>query len=193
MKRIVLIAGLLLLSAGAFAQDITLDGEMGDPTRSFKHEVKLNLASTIFGLCPEAAYEYRLNENMAVGGRLSWALQEDNLWGSTYHFLASPYFRWYFPYLLSWWNTMDPVASGFFLEVNAGVGAGRSLEVSYPGAAKARSAESTILGLGLGGGYRLVMRRGWSAEVFSVIGRDLMDISAKQGYATVGLTIGYTF
>ncbi len=193
MKKTLFIALVALLSTGAFAQAPTADEEQLER----RHEVKVNLISTIIGRAPEVSYEYALNQNMGVGTRATFSLS-DNWYGGNHSFIASPYFRWYFPF---WFyrpfDSIDRNASGYFVEINTGIGALRDEYVSssVDGTSSGRTGtdSSMLFGMGVGTGYRLVMKRGWSFEGFGSIGRDFLHADDMGFYGTAGITIGYMF
>lgn len=193
MKKTLFIALVALLSTGAFAQK----PKAGEDQLEHRNEVKVNLFSTIIGLAPEVSYEYAINRNMGVGTRATLYLS-DNGYGGNYSFLASPYFRWYFPF---WFNrpfdSIDRNATGLFVEINTGVGALRDVHVSpsVEGASSDKTGKSSsmLFGVGVGTGYRLAMKRGWSFECFGSVGRDFLHTDDMGFYGTGGITIGYMF
>lgn len=194
MKKTLFIALVALLSTGAFAQAPTVDEDQLER----RHEVKMNLITTIIGLAPEFSYEYALNQNMGVGARATFYLS-DNGFGGNPSFVASPYFRWYFPFFFfNAASALDRNTSGFFVELSTGLGALREEYAQSPrvdGASSANTGKngSMLFGMGVGTGYRLVMKRGWSFEGFGSIGRDFLHADETGFYGTAGITIGYMF
>lgn len=194
MKKTLFIALVALLSTGAFAQAPTADEEQLER----RHEVKVNLISTIIGRAPEVSYEYALNQNMGVGTRATFSLS-DNWYGGNHSFIASPYFRWYFPFFFfNAASTLDRHTSGFFVELSTGLGSLREAYAQSPrvdGTSSGNNGKngSMLFGMGIGTGYRLVMKRGWSFEGFGSIGRDFLHEFETGFYGTAGITIGYMF
>ena len=79
-----------------------------------RHELKLNLGSSVFMAFPEMSYEYILSEDMSVGTALGFGFGENN--GDRYKFKAMPFWRWFFS------SNLRPPATGFFIEANGAVG-----------------------------------------------------------------------
>lgn len=194
MKKTLFIALVALLSTGAFAQAPTADEDQLER----RHEVKANLIMTIIGRAPEVSYEYALNQNMGVGTRATLFLSDNGLVGN-HSFIASPYFRWYFPFFFfNAASTLDRHTSGFFVELSTGLGSLReayaqSSRVDGPSSGNNGKNGSMLFGMGIGTGYRLVMKRGWSFEGFGSIGRDFLHEFETGFYGTAGITIGYMF
>lgn len=194
MKKTLFIALVALLSTGAFAQSSTVDEDQLER----RHEVKANLIMTILGSAPEVSYEYALNRNMGVGTRATLFLSDTGL-GGNHSFIASPYVRWYFPFFFfNAASALDRNTSGFFVELSTGLGALREEYAQSPrvdGSSSGKSGKngSMLFGMGVGTGYRLVMKRGWSFEGFGSFGRDFLHEFETGFYGTAGITIGYMF
>ncbi len=191
MRRLFFTLALGLLGTVAFSQ-APADSEVG-----FRHEVKVNLCTTIIAHCPELSYEYRFTENTTAGGRLIFSFAEDDLYLPLRGCYATgmPYFRWYFPRMSTSYPFLDPIGSGFFVEVNLALACYRTNEDSTVSSATSKSEPESpwLFGTGIGAGYRWVTRKGWSAEIFGVVGRNVIPNASHEAYGTTGLTIGYTF
>ena len=81
-KWILALAVVALASFGASAQTVSLsydDGNNGFKLLTEKpHEVKLNLITSTVMLHPEVAYDYTINTDLSVGGRVSFNIKNDN-------------------------------------------------------------------------------------------------------------------
>lgn len=194
---------LLVILALASVTTLSVDAQWHRHTRSIvlpRHEVKLNLANTILALRPEVAYEYAINHELSVGGRIGLSLDEDSEMADAFgRFQAMPYFRWNFYRGLDS-NQGPNSAKGLFLETNLGM----SIYNSYYEMASTSSSDyvdfqarhdknSVALGLGLGLGYKWISPRGWVFETSALFGRNFFHPEDRMFYGGYGLSIGYHF
>src|SRR5690606_18532293 len=112
MKRCIFLAA-MLISLSIYSQrpgKVTL--EWGSKKEQIKvNEVKLNLATAIFGLYPEISYERILDSDISVGASAGIRLGDDYL----LNFALMPYFRWFFGGSHA---SLQKQGAGFYLEAN---------------------------------------------------------------------------
>ncbi len=152
-----------------------------------RHELKLNLGSSVFMAFPEVSYEYILSEDMTVGAAVGFGFDTENSDG--YSFKATPFARWFFGDW-SWFRSqgMQHPATGFFLEANGAVGKQDIYDYNY--------SSNFTAGLGLAVGWKYLSKNNWTAELFTGLGRNFIyeknhdDVSL---YARVGISIGKRF
>lgn len=210
MKKWILTLTAVALSAlGASAQTVSLsydDGNNGFGLLTEKpHEVKLNLLTTAIFLHPEVAYDYTINTDLSVGGRVSFNIKNDNDYaGQTLgNFQVSPYVRWHF-----YKNTRGNALRGFYVEGNIAYtnyetqtytnGLDHVSPVyGHPAEGtegKVETSSANQFGLGVGAGYRWVTKGAWSFELGSVFGRNLLNNNdATRIYWNTIFSIGKRF
>src|SRR5690554_442310 len=112
MKRSIFLAA-MLISLSVYSQrpgKVTL--EWGQKKEQMKaNEVKLNLATSIFGLYPEVSYERILDSDISVGASVGVGLNDDYI----LDFALIPYFRWFFGGSHA---SMQKYGAGLYLEAN---------------------------------------------------------------------------
>jgi hypothetical protein len=134
------------------------------------NEIKVNAAYLLAGVA-EITYEGILGDDSAIGVSVAFAL--DN--AIDYRFGAIPYYRWYFG---------DKRAAGFFVEGNAAFFSERNFESDTEFGA----------GLGLAVGGKFINSKGWIAELFLGLGRNLVnDNDISEAYPRVGILVGKRF
>ncbi|MDD2476311.1 MAG: DUF3575 domain-containing protein [Dysgonamonadaceae bacterium] len=155
-----------------------------------RHELKLNLGSSVFVAFPEVSYEYILSEDMSVGAAVGFGF--DTSTGDDYNFKTTPFLRWFFGR-----NTQQP-ATGFFLEANAAFGTQNfnrydtTIENDYDWVADSMF----TTGLGLAVGWKYLSKNNWTGELYAGMGRNFIfdksydDVSL---YSRVGISIGKRF
>lgn len=209
MKKWILgLTAIALSVLGASAQTVSLsydDGNNGFRLLTEKpHEVKLNLLTSTVMLHPEVAYDYTLNTDLSVGGRLSFNIKNDNdQAGETLgNFQVSPYVRWHF-----YKNTRGNALRGFYVEGNI---AYTNYEVrtyydalgavspvyGHPAEGSSQRFETSSLnqfGLGVGLGYRWITKGAWSFELGAIAGRNLLNNDAPNVYWNTIFSIGKRF
>ena len=154
-----------------------------------RHEVKLNLGSSVFMAFPEMSYEYILNEDMSVGTAVGFGFGENN--GDRYKFKAMPFWRWFF-------SSDAKPATGFFLEANGAVSS-RYIDKynANSNSSKSKTTDTmftTGLGLAIGGKY--LSKNNWTAEILAGVGRNFIydkSYANESLYARIGISIGKRF
>lgn len=153
-----------------------------------RHEVKLNLGSSVFMAFPEMSYEYILNDDMSVGTAVGFGFGKNN--GDRYKVKAMPFWRWFFS------SNLQQPATGFFIEANGAVGS-RYIDKDNPNSSKNKSTDTmftTGLGLAIGGKY--LSKNNWTAEILAGVGRNFIydkSYASESLYARIGISIGKRF
>lgn len=207
-KWILALTAVALASFGATAQTVSLsydDGNNGFKLLTEKpHEVKLNLITSTVMLHPEVAYDYTINTDLSVGGRVSFNIKNDNDQADETlgNFQISPYVRWHF-----YKNTSGNAIRGFYVEGNI---AYTNYEVrtyydalgavspvyGHPAEGSSKRFETSSLnqlGLGVGAGYRWITKGAWSFELGTLAGRNLISNDAPNVYWNTIFSIGKRF
>nr|WP_311520922.1 autotransporter outer membrane beta-barrel domain-containing protein [uncultured Porphyromonas sp.] len=199
-KWILVLAVVALASFGASAQTVSLsydDGNNGFRLLTEKpHEVKLNLITSTVMLHPEVAYDYTINTDLSVGGRVSFNIKNDNDQADETlgNFQISPYVRWHF-----YKNTSGNALRGFYVEGNMAYTnytyvSNRILNVNDPEhIMTTEKSKANQFGLGVGAGYRWITKGAWSFELGSVVGRNLLNNDAPNVYWNTIFSIGKRF
>lgn len=199
-KWILALAVVALASFGASAQTVSLsydDGNNGFSLLTEKpHEVKLNLITSTVMLHPEVAYDYTINTDLSVGGRVSFNIKNDNDQADETlgNFQISPYVRWHF-----YKNTSGNALRGFYVEGNMAYTnytyvSNRILNVNDPEhIMTTEKSKANQFGLGVGAGYRWITKGAWSFELGSVVGRNLLNNDAPNVYWNTIFSIGKRF
>ena len=166
-----------------------------------RHELKLNLGSSVFIAFPELSYEYLLSEDMTVGAAVGFGCDTEDSDG--YSFKATPFLRWFFGDI-NWWGLrsrgMHHPATGFFLEANGAVG---SLDIysnsyDYVDYSNRYTKEKSMFtgGLGFAFGWKYLSKNNWTAELVTGAGRNFnydKDYFNSKIYLRMGISIGKRF
>lgn len=192
MRKVSIVLFILFLSNAVCLQ------AQEDLELTHRHELKLNLGSSVFFAFPEVTYEYLLSEDMSVGAAVGFGFDTKDSDG--YKFKATPFLRWYFGDW-SWFRSrgMRAPATGFFLEANGAVG---SLDIYSYDYFENYSSRYTFVktmttgGMGLAFGWKYLSRNNWTGEIFSGAGRNFNyddDYIESKIYARIGISIGKRF
>ncbi len=150
-----------------------------------QNELKLNLGTTIFGLFPEVTYERILKADISVGASLGVALENDS-YLTNFQFI--PYVRWFFGGNS---ENLRKYGAGFFIEANGGIFNYDNDKMYYDGNTAFWNEENVMgAGLGLAIGWKYISQNNWVGEVYTGLGRDLINDGA---YPRMGITIGKRF
>ena len=158
-----------------------------------RHELKLNLGTSVFFAFPEVSYEYLINDDMSVGGSVGFGLNTDTEEGDGYSFKATPYLRWFFG------GSMRQPAAGFFLEANAAIGSQDIYSYDYMDykAVVIKEKSITTGGMGLAVGWKYLSMNNWVGELYGGAGRnfkyDKEFGDSNRIYARIGISIGKRF
>lgn len=181
MKRSIFLAA-MLISLSVYSQrpgKVTL--EWGQKKEQMKaNEVKLNLATSIFGLYPEVSYERILDSDISVGASVGVGLNDDYI----LDFALIPYFRWFFGGSHA---SMQKYGAGLYLEANGALFSGdENSTYGYPES----SGSQTGAGLGIAVGWKYLTKNNWVGDFYLGAGRDFVNDGA---YPRMGISIGKRF
>ncbi len=148
-----------------------------------KNELKINMSNLIGFKFFDVGYERILNEESAVGVNLLFNIDKkdanDNSGLDEYRtFSITPYYRHFFS---------NKYAQGFFVEVFTMLHSGEDYfsfedKQSY-----------TDFAVGISAGGKWVSKRGFVAEIYLGIGRDMLGNSDIEVVGRGGVSIGYRF
>jgi hypothetical protein len=179
MKKITLSALLFIVGVSLFAQE-------NEPKQS---ELKINMSNLIGFKWLDVSYERLLNEESSIGVGTLFSLDNKSEGLDEYRtFSITPYYRQFFS---------SQYAQGFFVEVFTMLHSGKEYYYSYEDFPPYDSIENTkkytdfAVGISVGGKW--VSKRGFVAEVYAGIGRDMLNQSDIEVVGRGGISIGYRF
>lgn len=187
-------------SSKSFSVSWSDGGESAMDQLMFKpHEVKVNLLSSTLLLRPEVAYDYTINPDIAVGGRMAFSINSVGVPNAELgRFQLSPYVRWHF-----YKETRRNALRAFFVELNTAYtyydGIEYNPNISYESGMGYSISESdkerngSALGLGIGIGYKWITRGAWTFELGAVFGRNLVHPEPAIWYGDYVFSIGKRF
>ena len=178
MRRILLLV-LILISFISFAQE----EEQSDENMN-QNELKLNAFNLIAFEYIDIAYERILNEESSIGVGILFGL-DDEVYGFNdlrREFSITPYYRQFFG---------SKYAKGFFVEAFGMLHSGK--DEIYLDFDDITTESFTDFALGISVGGKFVTKRGFIAEVYLGIGRDLLGNSPTEIVGRGGISLGYRF
>lgn len=177
MKKITLSALLLIISISLFAQENEIK----------RNELKINMSNLIGFKWFDVTYERLLNEESSIGVGTLFSLDKESEGLDEYRtFSITPYYRQFFS---------SKYAEGFFVEAFTMLHSGKDYEYNYDSYVNENRTENkyTDLAVGISVGGKWVTKRGFVAEVYAGIGRDLLNQSDIEVVGRGGVSIGYRF
>lgn len=177
MKKITLSALLFIISISLFAQE----------NESKQNELKINMSNLIGFKWFDVSYEHLLNEEASVGVGTLFSLDNESEGLDEYRtFSITPYYRQFFS---------SKYAEGFFVEAFTMLHSGKEYDYNYDPYVNENRTETkyTDLAVGISVGGKWVTKRGFVAEVYAGIGRDLLNQSDIEVVGRGGVSIGYRF
>ncbi|WP_282069258.1 DUF3575 domain-containing protein [Olleya namhaensis] len=191
MKKTHLLFVLLLTSFYGFAQE---KQEASVAFDEKQNELKLNMTNVIIFKFLDITYEKALNEESGVGVSVLYNFSDDNDQGLDEYrkFSITPYYRHYFS---------KQYAEGFFVEGFTMLHTGEennNIYILYDDSNPSlggdfKDENYTDLAIGLSTGFKAVSKRGFVAEVYLGIGRDLLGNSDIEVVGRGGISLGYRF
>jgi len=155
-----------------------------------QNELRINMSNLIAFKWVDLSYERVLNEESSIGVSTLFTLdnETDGL-DENRTFSFTPYYRHFFS---------KKYAQGFFVEAFGMLHSGRDeYYVYYNGTTELNGSTNdekyTDFALGISAGAKFVTKRGFVAELYLGIGRDLLDKSDLEVVGRGGLSIGYSF
>ncbi|MDV7186242.1 DUF3575 domain-containing protein [Lutibacter sp. TH_r2] len=171
MKKITITLLLFITCFTMFAQD----------NQMATNELKLNMSNLIGFKWFDVGYEHILNEESSIGASLLFSLDKDSEGLDEYRtFSLTPYYRHFFS---------NKYAAGFFVEAFTMIHSGEE-EISN---SISTDEKYTDLAVGISVGTKWVSNRGFVAEIYAGIGRDMFDQSDLEIVGRGGVSIGYRF
>ena len=182
MKKITLIALFLVATLSTFGQETEIESNVE------RNELKINMTNLIIFKWVDFSYERLLNEESSVGVGLLVALDDENTGLDEYRtFSLTPYYRHFFS---------RKYAEGFFVEAFAMIHSGNDEVYEYDSITlngTYTDEKYTDFAVGISTGFKIISKRGFAAEIYLGIGRDLLDKSDLEVVGRGGLSIGYRF
>ncbi len=182
MKKITITLILLITSFVSFSQTTEVDENVGD------NELKINMTNLIAFKWVDVTYEHIINEESSFGVGVLVALDDEDTGLDEYRtFSLTPYYRHFFS---------NKYAEGFFVEAFTMLHSGKDEYLEFDGASGTnieREETYTDFAVGVSAGFKIVSRRGFVAEVYLGLGRDLLNKSDLEVVGRGGLSIGYRF
>lgn len=178
MKKITITLLLFITCFSVFAQE----NEMSN------NELKINMSNLIGFKWLDVGYERILNEESSIGAGLLFSLDSSSEGLDEYRtFSLTPYYRHFFS---------DKYAEGFFVEAFTMVHSGEE-EIYYPNNGGIDGfyvdEKYTDFAVGISVGAKWVTPRGFVAEIYAGIGRDMLGNSDIEVVGRGGVSIGYRF
>lgn len=181
MKKFTLTAILVIATLSIFAQK----KENQDFLQ--KNEVKINMSNLIGFKWLDFGYERILNEESSIGVGLLFSLDKDtDGLDESRTFSITPYYRHFFS---------NKYARGFFVEAFTMLHSGKE-EIYYSNSSPYDTyvnEKYTDFAAGISVGVKFVSKRGFIAEIYAGIGRDLLGQSDIEVVGRGGISIGFRF
>ena len=184
MKKIFLI--LILLFSISFAQ---AQEKEASKIEEKQDELRINMTNLIIFKWADFGYERILNEESSVGIGVLFSLDgdSDNDGLDAYRtFSITPYYRHFFS---------KQYAEGFFVEGFTMLHSGKD-DYYYSNLEPFDTyveEKYTDLAIGISAGFKAVSRRGFVAEIYLGIGRDLLGNTDEEIVGRGGISLGYRF
>lgn len=176
MKKIIVSLALIAFSITAFGQN-----------ENAQNELKINMSNLIGFKWLDVGYERILNEESSIGFGTLISLDHSSAGLDEYRtFSLTPYYRHFFS---------DKHAQGFFVEAFTMLHSG-SNEYFYDDFDQQNGQTEdkfTDFAVGVSVGAKWVTMRGFVAEIYAGIGRDMLNQSDIEVVGRGGLSIGYRF
>ena len=154
-----------------------------------KNELKINMSNLIGFKWVDISYEKVLNEESSIGVSTLISLDSGVYgFGEYKKFSITPYYRHFFS---------SKYGEGFFVEVFTMLHSGSEEVYYYEDFPYSESGytenDYTDFAAGISVGGKFVTKRGFLAEVYLGIGRDLLGQSENEIVGRGGISIGYRF
>lgn len=185
MKKVITVL-IVFLSFCAYSQESENNQALDENTSN--NELKINMTNLIAFKWADFTYEHILNEEASLGVSLLFTLdKDDDLDLDEYRtFSLTPYYRHFFS---------SKYAKGFFVEAFGMLHSGKDYDYYYENGYEERSLDYkyTDFAVGISAGGKFVTKRGFIAEIYAGIGRDLLGNSDIEVVGRGGVSIGYRF
>lgn len=181
MKKIILLSMLFIASLSLFAQENNYQEEVS------KNELKINMFNIIALKWIDINYERIINEESSWGiGTLISLDNEIEVFDGYRSFSLTPYYRHFFS---------SKYAKGFFVEAFGMLHSGKE-DTYYSNSEPYDSYKEnnfTDFAVGISAGAKFVSKRGFVAEIYLGIGRDILNESDVEVVSRGGISIGKRF
>jgi len=172
MKKFLFSLVFLTVSLGLFAQNET-----------DQNELKINMSNLIGFKWLDVGYERLLNEESSIGFGTLISLDHSVEGLDDFRtFSLTPYYRHFFS---------DKYAQGFFVEAFTMLHSGN--EIFYDFEDSDYEEKYTDFAVGISAGAKWVTDRGFVAEIYAGIGRDMFNQNDLEVVGRGGVSIGYRF
>lgn len=184
MKKVFLVSFLFLSVLSVNAQETE-----NEQVVEKQNELKINAFNLIAFEYIDFAYERILNEESSVGVGLLFAL-DNEIYGISdlrREFSITPYYRQFFG---------NKYAKGFFVEAFGMLHSGKDdfyVENIFDPFGSYEIRDYTDFALGISVGGKFVTKRGFIAEIYLGIGRDLFGNTDVEVVGRGGISLGYRF
>lgn len=199
MKRFVF--SLLILSAALFNSSAFAQSKRASEI-PHRHNIKVNLLSSVISFAPEISYEYITTPEGAFGIKGLFNLNavqkkeynERSFWDKgVADIRLTPYYRWYF-----FGNTKSErrIANGFYLEANASYAHltyGKYDSTGSSNSTELISERGNTFGLGVGIGGQFSTRKNWVFDFGGYLGRNIIYPNNENMYGMLYISIGKRF
>ncbi|ALM08667.1 hypothetical protein SB49_13265 [Sediminicola sp. YIK13] len=163
------------------SQDISSNPQPSD-------ELKINAFNLITFTYMDLSYERLLNEEASLGVSVLFNIGEENeILDYFRNFSITPYYRQYFS---------KQYAEGFFVEGFGMLNSGEDFYYSFDEQGNENNSKETYtdFALGISVGGKFVTKRGFIAEIYTGLGRNLLgDDTAPEIVSRGGISLGYRF
>ena len=176
MKKLLIAIVLIATSYSAFAQN-----------DNARNELKINMSNLIGFKWLDAGYERILNEESSIGFGTLISLDHSSEGLDEYRtFSLTPYYRHFFS---------DKYAQGFFVEAFTMIHSGSNdyFYDDFDQTSGYTEDKYTDLAVGVSVGAKWVTHRGFVAEIYAGIGRDMLNQSEIEVVGRGRVSIGYRF
>ena len=179
MRKTVLSLALLFTFCFAYSQQ-----DLATSVEDKRDELRINMTNVIIFKWVDFSYERVLNEESSVGLGVLFSLDDDqSVSDETRKFSLTPYYRHFFS---------NQYAKGFFVEGFAMLHSG-SEEIYFEFDDEFKEEDFTDFAIGVSAGFKAVSKRGFVAEIYLGIGRDLLGNSDLELVSRGGIALGYRF
>ncbi len=181
MKKLLTTALIISVVCLGQSQDISNDSQPRD-------EFKINAFNLIAFTYMDLSYERLLHEEASLGVSVLFNVGNDNeILDYFRNFSITPYYRQYFS---------KQYAEGFFVEGFGMLNSGEDYYYSFDDQGNETNSGETYtdFALGVSVGGKFVTKRGFIAEIYTGLGRNLLgDETAPEIVSRGGISLGYRF
>ncbi len=181
MKKLLTTALIISVVCLGQSQDISNDSQPRD-------EFKINAFNLIAFTYMDLSYERLLHEEASLGVSVLFNVGNDNeILDYFRNFSITPYYRQYFS---------KQYAEGFFVEGFGMLNSGEDYYYSFDDQGNETNSGETYtdFALGISVGGKFVTKRGFIAEIYTGLGRNLLgDETAPEIVSRGGISLGYRF